>query len=349
MGLKRWLKETIMVHSIKKKNRKDPFNVEQAEHHQLPDDASRLDTNSYYFSAHDLKGNSVFLRRAERGDGTVEVWVAYKTKTYIYTNKKQVFNKNDAPISVKCVETAKKWEASYQGDIYAAKIDENGVAKVTGKALKASIEMVFSATADIFDFTYHLNPKLIAKALAAETWDKTFQNNMRENQQRHYEQQGYVNVTLNIDSKTTNLRMTAMRDHSFGRRDWNYMDRHIWLMALLGDEESLNVNMVSYPHMKELKTGYYEKKGQVNNIEVFPTLDKFKPTGYVPKELKYDIILENGHAFHIDVTKELEIQFPFDNGNYTICEGIGNFEVNGFPARGIIEFGYNKDKSRWKN
>ncbi len=347
MSLKRRLKEAIMVHSIKKKNKKEPFIAEIAEHHQLPQESTKLDTNSYYFSAHDLKGNSVFLRRAERGDQTIEVWVAYKKNDVIYTNKEQVYPLYKAPVTVQCVETAKTWKASYKGDIYKAETDNKGIAKVSGKALKANIEMIFEATSEIFDFTYHLNPKLMAKTLANETWDKTFQKNMKENQQRHYEQQGIVTVDIDIEGSKERLTLTAMRDHSFGRRDWNYMDRHMWLMALMGDEESLNVNMVSYPHMKNLKTGYYENKGKVNNIEIFSSLESFELTGNVPKELKYDIILENGLAFHIDAIKELEIKFPFDNGNYTICEGIGTFDINGYPARGILEFGFNKDKKRW--
>ena len=347
MGLKRKLKEAVMIHSLKKKNKREPFIADNAEHYQLPTNASKLDTNSYYFSAHDLDGNSVFMRRAERGDGSVEIWFAYKTNDIIYTNKKQTFNSKDAPISVQCIETAKTWEVTYQGDVFMAKIGNNKIAKVTGKAIKADVKMVFVATSEIFDFTYHLNPRIIASALANERWDKTFQKNMKENQQRHYEQLGKSTIDLEFDDQKISLSLTTMRDHSFGRRDWNYMDRHIWLMALLSETESLNVNMVSYPHMKGLKTGYYEKAGLTKNIEVFPALDTFEPKGYVPNELKYDIILENGHAFHIDAIKELEIQFPFDHGNYTICEGVGSFDINGYPARGIIEFGFNKDKARW--
>ena len=347
MGIKRKLKEAIMVHAIKKKNKKQPFIAEQAEHYQLPKDADHLDINSYYFSAHDLDGNSVFMRRAERGDDTVEIWVAYKKNDLIYTNKKQVFNKKDAPISLTCLETAKTWNVLYKGDIYLAKIGKQGIASVEGKAMKAIIDMTFEATAEIFDFTYHLNPKLMAKSLANETWDKAFQKNMKENQQRHYEQLGKAVVHLTIDNQLEDLTLTAMRDHSFGRRDWNYMDRHIWLMALMSEHESLNVNMVSYPHMKGLKTGYYEHNHETKSIEVFPKLDRYEATGYVPNKLKYDIILENGHAFHVEAIKELEIQFPFDNGNYKICEGIGSFDINGYPARGIIEFGFNKDKLRW--
>ena len=347
MRLKQWLKESIMVHSIKKKNKKEPFIAEIAEHYQLPENANKLDTNSYYFSAHDLEGNSVFLRRAERGDQTVEVWVAYKTKDAIYTNKKQLFKRDEAPVTVKCVETAKQWDVHFNGDLHVAKISKEGIAKVSGKAIKSKIDMTFQATTEIFDFTYHLNPKYMAKTLAKAKWDKDFQKNMKENQQRHYEQQGVATIHIEIGEKQETLSLTAMRDHSYGRRDWNYMDRHIWLMALMGKAQSLNINMVSYPHMKGLKTGYYEEKGTTIQIEVFPNLEQFPALGNVPKTLKYDMILENGHAFHIEAFKELEIQFPFDQGNYTICEGIGTFDINGYKARGIIEFGYNKDKNRW--
>src|SRR5690606_24449621 len=101
--------------------------------------------------------------------------------------------------------------------------------------------------------------------------------------------------------------------------------------------------MVSYPHMKGLKTGYYEANQKALNIEHSPEISVFDANGSVPNKLKYDIILENGHAFHIEAIKEVEIQFSFDQGNYIICEGIGTFDINGYPARGIIEFGFNKD------
>lgn len=347
MNLKRKVKEIIMKRSLQKNIKQNPFNINEIEAYSLPENASRQDTNSYYFSAHDLDGNSLLVRRAERGDDTVEVWIVLKYKDQLYLNRQQVFAVDKAPVEVVCVRPGKTWNVTYHGDIYETKVDYNLIASANGNAKTLSLTLNFFATKAIFDFSYHINPNVLAKALAKETWDKNFIRNMRENQQRHYEQQGMVQVEFKLDDEPVQLKMRAMRDHSFGRRDWNYMDRHIWLMTLLEDDESLNVNMVSYPHMKDLRTGYYETKTDTITVADAPMLRSFKADGRIPEKITYDVTLDTGKQFHVIAKKEVEIQFPFDNGSYIICEGIGTFDINGKKGRGIIEFGYNKDKTRW--
>jgi len=347
MNFKQKVKEIIMKRSLQKNIKRNPFNVKKIETYSLTEDASHLDTNSYYFSAHDLKGNSLLIRRAERGDNTVEVWIVLIYKDQLYLNRQQVFSMDKTPVKVACIVPGKTWNVTYHGDIYEAKIDQNLIASANGNSKTLNLTLNFFATKDIFDFSYHINPNVLAKALAKETWNKDFIRNIRENQQRHYEQQGMVQVELKLDDKLLQFEMRAMRDHSFGRRDWNYMNRHIWLMSLLEEDESLNVNMVSYPHMKDLQTGYYESKDDTNTVADAPNLRSFEVNGKIPNEITYDITLDTGKQFHVTAKKEVEIHFPFDNGSYTICEGIGTFNINGKKGRGIIEFGYNKDKTRW--
>lgn len=342
------MKESIMLHSIRKNIKNNPFDVHEIENYSLPDDASRLDTNSYYFSSHDLDGNSLLIRYAERGDNSTEVWFVLKYKQQIYMNKQQVFTKETTPVCVRCLTPGKTWEVTYQGDVYKSSIHEDLTVSPNKTPKKLSLTLTFQATKNIFDFSYHINPKVLAKSLAKETWDKSFIANMRENQQRHYEQQGNVTVTMTIDKKPITLHMRAMRDHSFGRRDWNYMNRHIWLMALIGGNESLNVNMVSYPHMKDLRTGYHETKHRTSTVSKVSNLFQIETNADVPNHVTYDVTLDNGETLKILATKEVVINFPFDNGAYTICEGIGTFEVNGKKGRGIMEFGYHKDDQRWK-
>lgn len=347
MGLKRLLKKKIIVAQMKKRNQQNPFDKHVAENYQLPDNTTPLDTNSYYFSAHDLEGNSLFLRKAIRGDKTVEIWFVYKTPQAIYVNTQQLYDNDNTPISLECLEDAKKWTFNYNGPVNLATSDHELVAQREKAERTAKIKGIFTATSDIFDFTHDLNPELMGRALAKEKWNDTFLKNMRENQQVHYEQQGTIKADIEIDGKKIKFEASAMRDHSFGKRDWNYMNRHIWLMALLGNGEALNLNMVNYPHMKNLQTGYYEVNNQATNIDEVVFVEGFNPLGHVPNQIKYDIILENGHSFGVEASKEVEILFQFDHGNYTICEGIATFNINGYKARGIIEFGFNRDRTRW--
>jgi hypothetical protein len=63
------IKKAIIKHSIKKRNQKNPFDECVAENYRIPGDAVSDINNSYYFSAHHLDGESLFVRLGERGVG----------------------------------------------------------------------------------------------------------------------------------------------------------------------------------------------------------------------------------------------------------------------------------------
>ena len=43
------------------------------------------------------------------------------------------------------------------------------------------------------------------------------------------------------------------------------------------------------------------------------------------------------------------VPYVFENGDYTLTEGIADLEVDGIKCRGILEVGFNGDKTRFMN
>lgn len=362
MNLKEKFKVSFITKSIDKTKKKNPFNESYSELYQLPQDADYSMNNSYYFSGHDQEGNSLFFRLGKRGGGAHEVWFALKdTSGDIYFNKWQVFygsnkpteyseSNNDTNASVTCIETGKKWGFRFKGKMSKAVLDENMAAISSGHDIDVAFEGVFYASSSIFEFSRHMDTAPIARALAREKWSKSFLINLKENHQVHYEQLGDITGNLSLNGQSINIKIQAVRDHSYGKRDWAYMDRHIWLMALMENGEALNVNMVRYPAVNELQTGYLISKVNKSNpvcIDSATSMDELECSGRVPKEFHFTALMSNGRTFYISCKKELEYIFPFSNGDYTIHEGIGSFSCNGIKGRGIIEFGFNKDQMRW--
>ena len=144
----------------------------------------------------------------------------------------------------------------------------------------------------------------------------------------HYEQPGQIAGTLVIDGKNMDIALPAMRDHSYGKRDWNYMNRHFWLMALFEDGSSLNANMVGYPVLRELQTGYLISKEGRTCVEAVHIVGDVPPNA-VPESFTCRITLLDGTVLKLNCTKETQFEFPFCDGNYTIYEGIGSFELGG--------------------
>ena len=336
-NLTRHLKETLFRRILDKRKRKDPFDPISAELFETPADADELFNNSYYFSCHDMAGNSLLLRHGQRGTYSTEVWLAYKDAAgNSYINAKQLY-KNEKPSSaVKCIEPEKTWEFSFSGIL---------VNMQTGEEISGVISALFDATGEIFEFGHHLDSGVMATAIAREKWSREFFSALQENNQVHYEQPGKATISITIGSKTTELLTPAMRDHSFGKRDWKYMNRHFWLMGLFEDGSHLNANMVSYPSVKRLETGYYVTDKTVCVQEA--KLEGDMPDSGVPERFAYSAKLLDGRQLKVDCRRELVFEFKF--GGYTIYEGIGSFEFDGKKGRGILEFGYNQDPVRVVN
>ena len=182
----------------------------------------------------------------------------------------------------------------------------------------------------------------MAKAIAKEKWSKEFFETLKENNQVHIEQPGNAILSVTIGGKSTELKTHAMRDHSYGKREWSYMNRHFWLMSLFEDGSHLNANMVSYPAVKRLETGYMIDSGTISVEESGLTVEL--PQKDVPEEFSYIAKLTTGEEIEVKCTKEMA--FKFDFPGYTIYEGIGTFDLNGKKGRGILEFGYNQDPGR---
>lgn len=348
MSIKQRLKQAIVQRSIDKRKKAHPFDQDFSENFTLPPDALPNKNNSYYFSAHDKDGTSFLFRLGRRGGGKSEIWLAYKDAAgNAWINSRHLFDDAHSPARVKCIASGEEWEFSYKGKVVQLNLDADLVG--IPKAPEADVEFtgIFTASEPIFEFSRHMDSEPLAQAISLEKWSKGFFKEVQENDQTHYEQQGHVRGVLTLDGKKMDIDMRAMRDHSFGKRDWNYMDRHIWLMALLEDGTALNVNMVRYPAVANLQTGYYVANGKTVCVHSATPMDEIECTGKVPKGFRYTVRLMDGRTLEASCEKELEFVFPFDEGLYTICEGVGSFTVDGVKGRGIIEFGFNRDASRW--
>jgi len=67
----------------------------------------------------------------------------------------------------------------------------------------------------------------------------------------------------------------------------------------------------------------------------------------VPESFTLEARLLGGSLLSVKCRRQEVFAFPFENGAYTIYEGVGTFELDGVSGRGILEFGWNKDPSRY--
>ena len=327
------LKTLLMKKVIAKRQKDNPFDYETSESFSLEKNDDPVVNNSYYFSAHGTDTKESFYCRLGIRSSHSEVWFYYANGSTRYALKTMIYREN---VPLKVTRSEDGWRISYRGEI--TREDNITVA--------AEFDGEFTSKEPPIDFFSHMPPIRTAKAMAGEKWSRQFFAEVQSNNQVHYEQTGRLHGTLKIDGQLIQIDLPCVRDHSFGKRDWNYMNNHIWLMAV-NDTSQLNFSMVSYPAMSIMEVGNYKAANKPMAYMIEASYDRSSVVkGSVPEKLELAVTLDNKTRLDITAKKTDEESYLFQNGEYCLMEGVGEFTINGEPFRGIIEVGFNREKTR---
>ena len=214
--------------------------------------------------------------------------------------------------------------------------------------LPCELSLRFTATAPVYDFFTNGNDKLVAGAYSRVKWDKNFQESVKKSRQTHYEQYGRVSGSVKVGEEEITLEnIPAVRDHSFGRRDWAFMLRHIWLCGVSESGKAFNVSMVNYPIADGIRAGNLFDGKDIVNFSDFTFEGDTSADGKGADEVTVHITTVEGNGVTVTGKRTAETVYYLQNGEYSLREGFGSFELNGEKYFGIWEFGFNKDRNLW--
>ena len=325
------LKKKIISKSIEKRIKQHPFNFQYAENFTLKDEADSLINNSYYFSAHDEK-MSVFARLGRR-TGVDETWFVIYLEGKIYTLKEESFASGESPLHVE--KNGDDWDLSFQG--------------IVNEKDKLLFQAKFRPQRSPIDFTTDMPAGRMAVAIANERWNRTFFGNLQNiSGQCHYEQEGILGGRMLLNEESLSFSLPCVRDHSFGKRDWSYMNNHLWLMAVSSPCQ-FNYSLVSYPALSVLEVGHYRNGDDMHYMSKANLNLREINQGKVPSGLKFEMILDNGRVIDVEAKVLTGVTYHFQDGQYILHENVAEFRIDGNVCRGILEIGFNKDQSRYFN
>ncbi len=332
------IKRAFMKKILDKKKKNQPFNYEAAEAFSIDKDGDGSFNNSYYFSAHSAqKSQSLYTRLGLRDDGSAEVWVFFNEGEKQYSLSQMLYTAETSPLKV--YKKDEQWFFDFEGKL----TDDNG------KEIKAKLNCAFSSDKPAVDFFYHMPSKRMATAMAQDKWGKNYFSEVQKNNSVHYEQEGLLTGKLTLGTKKIDVELPCLRDHSYGRRVWDYMNNHLWLAAV-DTNFQLNFSMVSYPSISILEVGHLrEGDGNVEFVTKAHYDRNLIVTGEIPHELQLELTINQHKKLNVNAELLSAKTYVFGDGAYTFYEGIANFTVNGQKKRGILEIGFNRDISRFMN
>lgn len=325
------IKKAIMRRAVDKRKKDNPFDYQYAENFSLEGIDDPMVNNSYYFSAHD--GKMSFYARLGRRVSQDETWFALLIDGKLYSLKEEVYPSGKSPLSVRKLNG--KWEVSFRG--------------MLNESDEVEFEACFQAGQEPVDFTSNMPAVRMATGVANEKWSRELFSNLQNvSGQCHYEQEGTLEGKLSLNGSHVSFSLPCVRDHSFGRRDWNYMNNHLWLMAVSEDCQ-FNYSLVSYPVISVLEVGNFrDGSGMHYMLEAdldFTLISK----GDIPRELSLNVRLDDGRSIPVAAKVIDGISYHFQDGKYILHENIASFTIDGKECRGILEIGFNADSSRYFN
>ena len=324
-------KKQIMCRALAKRNKQNPFDYQYAEYFTLEGETDTWLNNSYYFSAHD-ESMSIFARLGKRVHAE-ETWFAIYLDGKLYSLQQESFPVGTAPVHVE--KNGDGWDLSFQG-------------KLNGNE-EASVQATFIGNQEPIDFTSDMPAERMAAGIANEKWSKVFFSQLQNvSGQCHYEQEGVLEGQLTLNGRTIEFHLPCVRDHSFGKRDWNYMNNHLWLMAV-SPHQQLNYSLVSYPVMSVLEVGHYRDHTGLHYMLKADLDFQQINQGTVPRELAFHMKLDNSRAIAVKAKFLTGLAYHFQDGQYILHENIAEFDIDGKRCRGILEIGFNADCNRYFN
>lgn len=320
-----------MCRALERRNAQNPFDAQTADNYTLEGATDPLLNNSYYFSAHNDQ-ISVFARLGKRVNMD-ESWFCIYLDGQVYSLRQEVFPGGESPLRVERV--GEDWNVSFRG-----KLNEND---------EVDLQARFTARFGPIDFTSHMPAVRMATGIANEKWSRAFFAELQNvSGQHHYEQEGVLEGQFTLNGQIVDFSLPCVRDHSFGKRDWNYMNNHLWLMAV-SDDCQFNYSLVSYPVISALEVGNYRTESGMNYM-LQANLDFHEVgKGIVPEKLAFSIRLDNGRTLPVEAKKLAGVTYRFQNGEYILHENIAEFKLGGKLCRGILEIGFNREAGRYFN
>lgn len=325
------LKQKIMCSVLERRKAQKPFDFQYAEGYSLEGETDPMVNNSYYFSAHG-DSMSVYARLGRRINSE-ETWFAIYREGRLYSLKQEFFPVGESPVRVE--KKGDSWTLSFKG-----KLDDDAEAEFSASFVPGQKPI---------DFTNDMPAVRKATGIANEKWNRSFFTQLRTiDGQCHYEQEGVLEGTMTLDGEALDFRLPCVRDHSFGRRDWNYMNNHLWLMAVSSGCQ-FNYSLVSYPAMSVMELGNYrDGAGQHYWLKSDLDLEQINK-GTVPDGVEFTVCLDDGRTLSVAARVLAGVTYRFQDGQYVLHENIAEFTIDGKVCRGIFEIGFNGKSSRWFN
>jgi hypothetical protein len=304
--------------------------------------------DSFVFQGADAEGNVLLTRLGFRGgnrEAEVWLWGVFDGHRYANDTHTVVLGSDADPgsISANGLEYVSLgsggWRIRFRGRL-------NGM---DGEA-----DLLWKAAAAMYCSADHMDPMSTARAMAEMPWSGDYFRRISSEKQVRIEQGGVLTGTVRAGDQVFSVNMKGIRDHSWGKRDWNYLNRYLWTVLALDEEVEiaglkvtfLAVSPVDYgDSFKRLTSGWIAGPGGVKPVSYSTDLMDVGGDGLIPERFSLKFRVPGSGIMSLDVERrQPEMPWYVQNGAFEVNEAWCGIRLAGVSGTGLSEFGYAADR-----
>jgi hypothetical protein len=231
------------------------------------------------------------------------------------------------------------WRIAYDGNL----LPDN---------VPCKMDVAYTPVSDMYHSGKHMSLTGFAKAMSEMKWSREYFNNLRSENQCRIEQGGNMTGSLVLNGKKKVLNMKSIRDHSWGKRTWAFINRYIWtvlsfdapLPLKAGQAEYMVYSIADYgTTFKNVVTGWIAGKDFVLPIRAASDLRPLADDGNIPEEFTLYCRPRGEKGFSIKVNRKPPQHTWFmQNKTFRVCEAWCSVEINGITGIGMSELGWSE-------
>jgi len=317
----------------------------------VPEEKDEEDYNdSFVFEGSDKAGNLFMTRLGFRNGGRqAEVWLWLtldENKYSIPVDRVDLTPEKDTLIKAggltyTCLDPQKgTWRIQYEGPL------EPGIEN-------CSLDLTYEPVSELYHSGIHMNAMTFARSMAEMPWSREYFQRLRSENQCRIEQGGRLKGSIQLNGAERSIDMLSIRDHSWGKRNWTYINRYIW--NILSFEDDILINNKKYRYcvyttvnyginFRHLVSGWIGGPDSVLPIVKASDMTELGEEGAIPGEFTTSFQAEGGPVMQLKVRRSpVEHSWFTQEQRFEICEAACSIELDGIRGHGMSEFGYSKD------
>ena len=272
--------------------------------------------------------------RANEGQAEMTVCIYLQDGRVLFAFKRAEISHNDAfdagGLSFEVIEPSEKLRTVYQGGVI--ELDNPKALSDPGRAFKESPRRRIS-----LDLVHQAVGPMYGSAK-----DKSEEKRSAEKQfaKAHYEQHMHVTGTIDLGDEQVEIEGYGLRDHSWGPRYWQAIERYEWLTMNFGPDFGVMVSVIEIAGEEPRQGGVIIRGDELIPITNVSIDAEYEDNGLYHRSLVAKIETKTGET--LEINGEVKGFIPLRNrreGMTThIGEGMTEWTVGDQKGYGLSEF-----------